>query len=71
MLRSVEANAKSPAVIVLVEEADEITGAELHLILESRLEVELDTVNGRRGRTTSGGDGGGAVGLGLGGASRH
>jgi hypothetical protein len=48
-----------PAIIVLMEKADQLTGSELHLVFESWLEVELDTMNSALRRTASGSDGSG------------
>jgi len=45
LLRAVHANAECPAVIVLVQHPDELTGVETELVLHGWLEVKLDTVN--------------------------
>jgi hypothetical protein len=45
LLRAVHANAERPPVIVLVEHADQLTGAKTELVRHGGLEVELDTVD--------------------------
>jgi hypothetical protein len=45
LLGAVHANAECPAVIVLVQHPDELTGVETELILHGRLEVKLDTMD--------------------------
>jgi hypothetical protein len=45
LLRSVHAEAESPAIIVLVKHADQLPGAELELVGHGGLEVELHAMN--------------------------
>lgn len=45
LLRSVETNAKCPAVVILVEQSHDLTNAQFHLIIHGGLEIKLHTVD--------------------------
>lgn len=61
LFRSIETDAKRPAVVIFMQQTHELTSSQLHLILERGLEVKLHAVHGRLSRTSGSGNGGGTV----------
>ena len=51
-----------PAIIIFVEQSDELASLEIKFVLQSRLEVELNAVNSRTSRTAGGSNSRGASG---------
>jgi hypothetical protein len=57
LLGAVETDAESPAVVVLMEKADELAGAKFKLIVHGGLEVELNAMNHGVGGSAGGSNG--------------
>jgi len=53
LLRTIESNAKSPAIVIFMKQSNQLTNAEPQFIIHRRTEIHLHTMNIQRTRAGS------------------